>query len=280
MVITVPTGQDLQINLTNNLSFATGSGTNNIPTSLTIVGQLGGGLGSTGGPRRRARSHGAQTVTWPVGGDPGDSVNNPPPQGPRVQSFCDGSARRARPPSLDLDDASAPGTYLLESGTHPSIQGPMGLYRHAGCHRRATGATGSYGHGLSGRDLQRRCSAAVQRNRSGPEQARSTRRSTPRVSARPRSGPDSPAGAAIRPRRLQHLLSAGGELHAALLPHQRRRLSTRPTPTHRCSSPRRPGNVRHHRNRAGAPGERRPAHARAVDRRSADWSVRQLRVSR
>src|SRR5438105_14415176 len=42
VVITVPTGQDLQINLANNLSFTpTGSTTpNNIPTSLVIVGQL------------------------------------------------------------------------------------------------------------------------------------------------------------------------------------------------------------------------------------------------
>src|SRR5260370_38380573 len=45
VVITVPTGQDLQINLTNNLSF--GATPNTIPTSLVIVGQLGGGLGST-----------------------------------------------------------------------------------------------------------------------------------------------------------------------------------------------------------------------------------------
>src|SRR5215470_20406160 len=37
VVITVPTGQTLQINLTNSLSF----GANAIPTSLTIVGQLG-----------------------------------------------------------------------------------------------------------------------------------------------------------------------------------------------------------------------------------------------
>src|ERR1700704_5783458 len=45
VVITVPTGQDLQVNLTNNLSF--GATPNNIPTSLVIVGQLGGGLGTT-----------------------------------------------------------------------------------------------------------------------------------------------------------------------------------------------------------------------------------------
>src|SRR5438067_1593650 len=36
VVITVPTGQDLTINLTNGLP---------VPTSLVIVGQLGGGLG-------------------------------------------------------------------------------------------------------------------------------------------------------------------------------------------------------------------------------------------
>src|SRR5205823_13843176 len=45
VVITVPTGQTLQINLTNSLSFLNG---NTVPTSLVIVGQLGGGLGSNG----------------------------------------------------------------------------------------------------------------------------------------------------------------------------------------------------------------------------------------
>ena len=47
VVITVPTGQSLQINLTNNLSFLPTSSTtpNNVPTSIVIVGQLGGGLG-------------------------------------------------------------------------------------------------------------------------------------------------------------------------------------------------------------------------------------------
>src|SRR5438270_8071193 len=47
LVITVPTTATggLAINLTNNLQFAAGSGTNSIPTSIVIVGQLGGGLG-------------------------------------------------------------------------------------------------------------------------------------------------------------------------------------------------------------------------------------------
>ena len=44
VVITVPTGQNLQINLTNSLNFNNG---NSVPTSLVIVGQLGGGLGTT-----------------------------------------------------------------------------------------------------------------------------------------------------------------------------------------------------------------------------------------
>src|SRR2546430_2417046 len=43
VVITVPTGQGLTINLTNSLTFGGGG----IPTSLAIVGQLGGGLGTT-----------------------------------------------------------------------------------------------------------------------------------------------------------------------------------------------------------------------------------------
>src|ERR1700733_15161748 len=41
VVITVPSGQQLTINLTNNLSF----NGNNVPTSLVVVGQVGGGLG-------------------------------------------------------------------------------------------------------------------------------------------------------------------------------------------------------------------------------------------
>src|SRR5215471_845194 len=42
VLITVPTGSDLQINLSNGLQF----GTTNVPTSIVIVGQLGGGLGA------------------------------------------------------------------------------------------------------------------------------------------------------------------------------------------------------------------------------------------
>ena len=77
VVITVPSGQDLEINLTNNFSFANG---NNIPTSLTIVGQLGGGIGTPGGFTNPPDHSKSQTVTWPIA-DPTTS-GTPPTQGP------------------------------------------------------------------------------------------------------------------------------------------------------------------------------------------------------
>jgi hypothetical protein len=120
VVITVPTGQDLQINLTNSLTFTGG----NIPTSLVIVGQLGGGLGTTATTTPAPDHSQAQAnVTWPIAGAGG---GNPPTQGPRVQSF---STEVAYGTTANLLwKAPRPGTYLIESGTHPSIQGPMGLY--------------------------------------------------------------------------------------------------------------------------------------------------------
>ncbi len=120
VVITVPTGQTLVISLTNSLTF----GANSVPTSLTIVGQLGGGLGAT--PTRTASpDHAVQGATWPAA-DP-TTTNTPPPQEQRVQSFSTEVA--AGPVATSLTwTTPRPGTYLLESGTHPSIQGPMGLY--------------------------------------------------------------------------------------------------------------------------------------------------------
>jgi hypothetical protein len=135
VLITVPTGQDLQINLTNNLTFTpVGGGTaNTIPTSLVIVGQLGGGLGG-GGVYKSSPAHIPQGATWPIVGDTGGSTFNPPAQLGRVESFgtevtvgtpaslCWGLSCPTPTPALQ------PGTYLFESGTHPSIQAPMGLY--------------------------------------------------------------------------------------------------------------------------------------------------------
>jgi hypothetical protein len=138
VVITVPTGQVLQINLTNNLSFPVGSATPTvtIPTSLTIVGQIGGGLGTTATSTPSPDHSGTQAnVTWPIAG-PAGTPGTPPTQGQRVQSFStEVAASTVAPTPTQVASGSAltwsnlrPGTYLLESGTHPSIQGPMGLY--------------------------------------------------------------------------------------------------------------------------------------------------------
>src|SRR2546430_1408400 len=140
VVITVPTGTDLQINLTNNLSF--GTAPNNIPTSLVIVGQLGGGLGTPGSSTASPDHTKAQPVTWPIAADAagvplgttvGSTLGTPPTQGPRVQSFstevavgtpatlCWGVCATGGP-------ALTPRPHLIESGTHPPIPGPMGVY--------------------------------------------------------------------------------------------------------------------------------------------------------
>jgi hypothetical protein len=154
VVITVPiatTGAtSLTINLTNNLSFTPTGATaaNTIPTSIAIVGQVGGGLGvlaqrTTTLSPDHTLAQGCQTwfiasgATPPgtpcPGAQPGS--NSPPLQGNRVQSFgTEVAAAGATPVAPQVASGSAltwtnlrPGTYLLESGTHPSIQVPMGL---------------------------------------------------------------------------------------------------------------------------------------------------------
>src|SRR5437667_1491099 len=125
VVIKVPTGQGLTINLTNSLSFLNG---NTVPTSLVIVGQLGGGLGNLA-QRTTTPSpdhSNAQLTTWPVA-DP-STKGTPPAQGPRVQSFSTEVPAGATTALTWTATNLRPGTYLIESGTHPSIQGPMGLY--------------------------------------------------------------------------------------------------------------------------------------------------------
>ena len=139
ILITVPAGTapatgSLTINLTNNLSFGTGD--SNVPTSIVIIGQVGGGLGtsatSAGSPDH---SNAQGCVSWFIAANaPGTPCNSttsssgqlPPVQGNRVRSMASeatagGSAVTLAWPYLK------PGTYLLESGTHPSIQVPMGL---------------------------------------------------------------------------------------------------------------------------------------------------------
>jgi hypothetical protein len=122
VIITLPTGSDLTINLTNKLSFSSGT---TVPTSLVIVGQLGGGLGNTATTTPSPDHSNAQAATtWPIAA--AGATGTPPMQLPRVQSFSTEVLAGATT-SLTWT-APLPGTYLIESGTHPSIQGPMGLY--------------------------------------------------------------------------------------------------------------------------------------------------------
>src|SRR5438045_4710182 len=129
VVITVPPGP-LTISLTNSLTF----GANSVPTSLVIVGQLGGGLGTTATSMPGPDHTGAQPITWPIA-DP-TPTGTPPVQGTRVQSFStEVAAAGSTPVGNQVPSGSAltwaalrPGTSRIESGTHPSIQGPMGLY--------------------------------------------------------------------------------------------------------------------------------------------------------
>src|SRR3979490_3393487 len=122
VVITVPTGQPLTINLTNSLSFLNG---NTVPTSLVIVGQLGGGLGTTATSTVSPDHTNAQPVTWPIAGTPPGTppigVGTPPVQGGRVQSFSTEVLAGATGALTfgTVANPLRPGTYLIESGTHP-----------------------------------------------------------------------------------------------------------------------------------------------------------------
>jgi hypothetical protein len=118
-VITVPTGSNLTINLTNSLP---------VPTSIFIAGQLGGGLGSAPARSPSPAHTAGQTSTWPI---TGSGSFTPPPQQDRVRSFGTEvvAVASGNPSATALTwNALKAGTYLLESGTHPSIQGSMGLY--------------------------------------------------------------------------------------------------------------------------------------------------------
>jgi len=127
VIITVPAGTPaFTVTLTNSLPAP-------VPTSLVIVGQIGGGLGLS--PTRvPSPTHAPQGATWPIAGPPdtgtadtsGNATFTPPAQVDRVQSFATEVANGATT-VLTWNNLKV-GTYLIESGTHPSIQGPMGLY--------------------------------------------------------------------------------------------------------------------------------------------------------
>ncbi|MDB6091076.1 MAG: multicopper oxidase type 3 [Gammaproteobacteria bacterium] len=116
--IIVPSSDSLVIKLTNTLPVA---------TSLTILGQLGGGLGTpTPDPVGPIIHKDATATTWPVTA-PG--TFKPPTQGVRARSFVPEAASGTSGNSQTYTFTKLkPGTYLYETATHPSLQAPMGLY--------------------------------------------------------------------------------------------------------------------------------------------------------
>jgi len=116
----VPTGNTLSITLNNSLP---------VETSLTIVGLVGTGstTNGVGNPVRELtpRDHPTQTeTTWILNGG---ATFTPPAQGLRARSFAQEASANGGTVMYSWS-ALKPGTYLIESGTYPSIQGPMGLY--------------------------------------------------------------------------------------------------------------------------------------------------------
>ncbi|MCU1282125.1 MAG: multicopper oxidase type 3, partial [bacterium] len=106
----------LTIELTNALP---------VPTSLVILGQIGGGVGSPA--KMTGPAHTGQTATTFPGNAPaGGPTFVPPKQGQRVRSF--GTEVAAKSVATLSWPSLKPGTYIYETGTLPSLQVPMGLY--------------------------------------------------------------------------------------------------------------------------------------------------------
>lgn len=114
--IVVPVGDALTINLTNKLPVA---------TSITILGQLGGGLGSPTRDAFKVPHPPINGTTWPVTG--GGAAFSPPDQ-PVLRANSFGTATLAGQKTPYTWQNLKAGTYLYETGTQPSIQAPMGLY--------------------------------------------------------------------------------------------------------------------------------------------------------
>ncbi|MEA3106066.1 MAG: hypothetical protein QOI88_671, partial [Gammaproteobacteria bacterium] len=114
--IVVPVGDALTINLTNNLPVA---------TSVTILGQLGGGLGSPARDSAKVPHPAVSGTSWPVTG--GGAAFTPPDQ-PVLRANSFGAATPKGTTQSYTWSSLKAGTYLYETGTRPSIQAPMGLY--------------------------------------------------------------------------------------------------------------------------------------------------------
>jgi hypothetical protein len=116
--IVVPAGDPLTISLANQLP---------TPTSITILGQIGGGIGKPN--YALSPAHTGASLTTFVGQAPANFT--PPTQGPRARSFApeaDGAVGGVAGTQTYTWTNLKPGTYLYESGSRPSLQVPMGLY--------------------------------------------------------------------------------------------------------------------------------------------------------
>ncbi|HEX4597380.1 MAG TPA: hypothetical protein VH278_06305, partial [Burkholderiaceae bacterium] len=143
-LITVPlaagaTTGSLTITLTNNLP---------VETSLSIIGQLGGGLGAPvreSGPRTDGAHQEQTQATWTtvIG-----ATFKPSAQGARVRSFVPEASPNTGTQTYNWT-ALKPGTYLIESGTYPSIQGPMGLYGVLVVYTPGTAGGSAFGPGTA-----------------------------------------------------------------------------------------------------------------------------------
>jgi hypothetical protein len=114
--IVAAAGDKLTITLKNTLM---------TPTSIVILGQVGGTLGSPSMVSSPLHNT-AQPITWPSHGAVGNPKFTPPPQQPRARSFSKEAVVAGS--QTYAWNSLKPGTYLYETGSHPSLQAPMGLY--------------------------------------------------------------------------------------------------------------------------------------------------------
>lgn len=114
-------GESLTITLTNELD---------LPTSVVILGQKGGGVGHPTKMEKPFSHPGQNATTFPSNGPvnpPGQgNAFVPPTQEARVRSF--GTEVAAGGSTQLVWNDLKPGTYIYETGTLPSLEVPMGLY--------------------------------------------------------------------------------------------------------------------------------------------------------
>ncbi|ADE12045.1 choice-of-anchor D domain-containing protein [Sideroxydans lithotrophicus] len=110
-------GDTLQINLTNSLP---------VPTSIMVLGQLGGGMGMP--TRMPSPAHPAQNFSTFPNNAAASPAFVPPPQLDRAMSWATEVAANGTTPTTLTWNNLRPGSYIYEAATLPSLEVPMGLY--------------------------------------------------------------------------------------------------------------------------------------------------------